>query len=280
MLSTGEMRKDILRMGLGAKSLGGHFGGSLSAVEILAAFYGGVMTFDPENPTDEKRDRLIFSKGHGVMAQYAALKQIGLLTEEQLLTYKKTDSVISAHPSMNPALGIEFSSGSLGQGLSQGIGVALALRRKKNKSSRVFVILGDGECDEGSIWEAAMAAANYKLGNLVAVVDKNGLQYDGDTERVLALDDLAAKWRAFGWETVSVDGHDVSALAAAFGTKSDKPLVVIANTVKGKGVSFMENAAQWHHSILTQKLYDQAMEELKVQSSEFRAPGFEANENG
>lgn len=259
-----QMRMDILRMGLAAKSLGAHFGGSLSAVEILAALYGGVMQFDPEHPADEKRDRLIFSKGHGVMAQYAALKQIGMLTEDQLLTYKKTDSAISAHPSMNPALGIEFSSGSLGQGLSQGVGVALALRRKGNDASRVFVILGDGECDEGSIWEAAMAAANYRLGTLAAIVDKNGLQYDGDTESVLALDDLGAKWRAFGWETVTVDGHDIAALVAALGTPTDKPLAVIARTVKGKGVSFMENAAQWHHAVLPQKLYDQAMEELIV----------------
>lgn len=269
-IDTCEMRIDILKMGFSAKSSGGHFGGSLSSVEIMAALYGGVMTFDPENPADEKRDRFIFSKGHGVMAQYAALKQLGLLTDDQLITYKKTDSVVSAHPSMNPALGIEFSSGSLGQGLSLGVGVTLALRRKGNESSRVFVLLGDGECDEGSIWEAAMSAANYKLGNLVAVVDKNGLQYDGDTEMVLALDDLAAKWRAFGWKTVNVDGHDVCALVAAFGTQSDKPLAVIAHTVKGKGVSFMENAAQWHHGVLTQKFYDQAMEELKVPSSEFR----------
>lgn len=257
-----QMRMDILRMGFAAKSLGAHFGGSLSAVEILTALYGWVMKFDPEHPADERRDRFIFSKGHGVMAQYAALKQLGLLTEDQLLAYKKTDSVVSAHPSMNSALGIEFSSGSLGQGLSQGVGVALALRLKGNASSRVFVLLGDGECDEGSIWEAAMSAASYKLGNLVAIIDKNGLQYDGDTEEVLALDDLSAKWRAFGWEAADVDGHDVDALVAALEAKSGRPLAVIAHTVKGKGVSFMENAAQWHHAILTQKFYDQAMDEL------------------
>ena len=261
-IDTREMRIEILKMGFGAKSLGGHFGGSLSVVEILAALYGGVMTFDPANPGDERRDRFIFSKGHGVMAQYAALKQLGLLTEDQLLSYKKTDSVVSAHPAMNPEMGIEFSSGSLGQGLSQGVGVALALRLKGNDSSRVFVLLGDGECDEGSIWEAAMSAASYRLGNLVAIVDKNGLQYDGGTEEVLAIDDLPAKWRAFGWESADVDGHDVAALVAALGAKSGRPLAVIAHTVKGKGVSFMENAAQWHHAILTQKLYDQAMDEL------------------
>ena len=263
MLDCREMRKDILKMALAAKREGGHLGGSLSAVEILAALYGGAMRFDPKSPADETRDRFIFSKGHGVMAQYAAYRQIGLLTEEQILTYKQSGSVVTAHPSLNPDLGVEFSSGSLGQGLSQGVGVALALKRKGNLDSRVFVLLGDGECDEGSVWEAAMAAASYRLCNLVAIVDKNGLQYDGDTEKVLALDDLAAKWSAFGWDAVDVNGHDVAKLLEAFSTRGDKPLAVIAHTVKGKGVSFMENAPAWHHSILTQRQFDQAMAELE-----------------
>ena len=234
ILDCTEMRRDILRMALAAKREGGHLGGSLSAVEILAALYGGGMHFDPKCPTDEERDRFIFSKGHGVMAQYAAFRQIGLLTDERILTYKQAGSAVTAHPSLNPDLGMEFASGSLGQGLSQGVGVALALRRKNNLSSRVFILLGDGECDEGSVWEAAMSAANYKLGNLVAIVDKNGLQYDGDTEKVLALDDLAAKWSAFGWNAVDVDGHDVAKLLEAFSMRGDKPLAVIAHTVKGK----------------------------------------------
>ena len=263
MLDCREMRKDILKMALAAKREGGHLGGSLSAVEILAALYGGVMRFDPKSPADESRDRFIFSKGHGVMAQYAAYRQIGLLTEEQILSYKQSGSVATAHPSMNPDLGVEFSSGSLGQGLSQGIGVALALKRKRNRAPRVFVLLGDGECDEGSVWEAAMAAASYRLDNIVAIVDKNGLQYDGDTEKVLALDDLAAKWSAFGWEAVDVDGHDVSRLQEVFSRKGEMPLAVIAHTVKGKGVSFMENVPAWHHSVLTQRQFDQAMAELE-----------------
>ena len=258
-----EMRKDILKMALAAKREGGHLGGSLSAVEILAALYGGAMRFAPKSPADETRDRFIFSKGHGVMAQYAAYRQIGLLTEEQILTYKQSGSVVTAHPSLNPDIGVEFSSGSLGQGLSQGVGVALALKRKKNLASRVFVLLGDGECDEGSVWEAAMAAASFRLDNLVAIVDKNGLQYDGDTEKVLALDDLAAKWSAFGWDAVDVDGHDVSQLQEGLSRKGEKPLAVIAHTVKGKGVSFMENVPAWHHSILTQRQYDDAMAELE-----------------
>ena len=263
MLDCKEMRKDILKMALAAKREGGHLGGSLSAVEILAALYGGAMRYDPKSPADESRDRFIFSKGHGIMAQYAAYRQIGLLSEEQILTYKQSGSVAPAHPSMNPGLGVEFSSGSLGQGLSQGVGVALALKRKGNSTSRVFVLLGDGECDEGSVWEAAMAAASYRLDNLVAIVDKNGLQYDGDTEKVLALDNLAAKWSAFGWEAVDVDGHDALRLQEVFSRKGDKPLAVMAHTVKGKGVSFMENVPAWHHSILTQRQFDQAIAELE-----------------
>ena len=264
ILDCKAMRRDILRMALAAKREGGHLGGSLSAVEILAALYGGGIRFNPKCPMDEERDRFIFSKGHGVMAQYASFRQIGLLTDEQILTYKQAGSIVTAHPSLNPNLGMEFASGSLGQGLSQGVGVALALRRKNNLSSRVFVLLGDGECDEGSVWEAAMSAANYKLGNLVAIVDKNGLQYDGDTEKVLALDDLAAKWTAFGWNAVDVDGHDVTKLLEAFSARGDKPLAVIAHTVKGKGVSFMENAPAWHHSVLTQRQFDEAMAELEA----------------
>lgn len=261
MLDVLEMRRDLLKMALAAKGQGAHLGGSLSAVEIMAVLYGGVLRFDRSNPAAEDRDRLIFGKGHGVMAQYVAMKQCGLLTEEQLLTYKQTGSVVSAHPAVNPALGIDFASGSLGQALSLGVGMALGMRRKGN-GHRVFVILGDGECDEGSVWEAAASAAHYGLANLVAVVDRNVLQYDGPTEEVMALGDFAGKWRAFGWRVVECDGHDMAAIEVALGTPADQPLCVIANTVKGKGVSFMEGVPTWHHSVLTQKVYDQAMAEL------------------
>lgn len=264
-MNTREMRIDLLKMGLAAKSAGAHLGGSLSLVEVMAALYGKVLRFDPANPQTANRDRLIFSKGHGVMAQYVALKQIGVLTDEELMTYKATGSVVSAHPSVHQVrLGIDFASGSLGQGLSQGVGVALALRRKQDESSRVFVILGDGECDEGSVWEAAAAAAHYRLTSLIAIVDQNQLQYDGPTEMVLDMSDLVAKWRAFGWETILIDGHDVDAVAAACDTPRDRPLAIIAQTVKGKGVSFMENVPAWHHGVVTQKIYDQAMSELEA----------------
>lgn len=263
-MDTKQMRKDLLKMALAAKSQGAHMGGSLSLVEIMAALYGGAMNFDPASVQAESRDRLILSKGHGVMAQYAALKQMGLLSEEELLTYKSRGSYVSAHPSVNASLGIDFASGSLGQGLSLGAGVAMALHRKGNKHSRVFVILGDGECDEGAVWEAAMTASHYKLANLVAVVDRNGLQYDGNTEEILALVDLEAKWKAFGWDAVTVDGHNVEDLTSAFSLRTEKPLVVIAKTVKGKGISFMENMPQWHNGVVTQRLYEQAMEELEA----------------
>ena len=261
-MNTQEMRIDLLKMALAAKAQGAHLGGSLSMVEIMAALYGKVLNFDPQDMMAERRDRLIVSKGHGVMAQYAALKQCGLLSEEQLLGYKDNGGMISAHPSVNLALGIEYASGSLGMGLSLGVGAALALRRKGNTDSRVFVVLGDGECDEGSVWEAACSAAHYRLDNLVAIVDRNGLQYDGPTESVMALENFEARWRAFGWEAISVDGHNVTELVAALSRRTEKPLAVIARTIKGKGISFMEHAVQWHNGVVTQKLFDQAMTEL------------------
>ena len=264
MIDTKEMRKDLLKMALAAKSQGAHMGGSLSLVEIMAALYGGAMMFDSAAPQAEPRDRLILSKGHGVMAQYAAMKQVGMLAEEKLLTYKANGSPVSAHPSVNPALGIDFASGSLGQGLSLGVGVALGLRRKGDECSRVFVVLGDGECDEGAVWEAAMTASHYQLANVVAIIDRNGLQYDGNTEDVLALADFSAKWKAFGWDIVTVDGHNVDALTDAFHMRTEKPLVVIAETVKGKGFSFMEYIPQWHNGIVTQRLYEQGLAELEA----------------
>ena len=261
-MNTKEMRIDILRMALAAKSQGAHLGGSLSMVEIMAALYGSVMKLEPGNMENEHRDRLVISKGHGVMAQYVALKQLGLLTEEQMLTYKSNNTAVNAHPSVNAALGIEFAGGSLGQGLSLGVGLALALRRKGNAASRVFVELGDAECDEGSVWEAAMSASHYGLNNIVTIVDRNGLQYDGPTEDILALADLEAKWKSFGWNAVTVNGHDVNALVNALSARPGRPLAIVAETVKGKGVSFMEHAAQWHNGVVTQRIFEQAMAEL------------------
>lgn len=262
-MNTKEMRRDLLKMALAAKSQGAHLGGSLSLVEIMAALYSGVMSFDSAAPQSESRDRLILSKGHGVMAQYAALKQIGLLNEEDLQTFKTPNSLLTVHPAVHPELGIECATGSLGQGLAFGCGVALGMRLKNNASSRVFVILGDGECNEGSIWESVAYASHLKINNLIAIVDKNGLQNDGKTIDILSMENMEEIWRSFGWYAISVDGHDVNSIKKHLSTNSNKPLVIIAHTIKGKGVSFMENIPQWHNGILTQKLYDQAMEELE-----------------
>jgi len=231
----------------------------------MAVLYLEAMRYDPHKATWEGRDRLILSKGHGVMAQYAAMKQAGMLTDEELMTFKQHNTRLCAHPSMCPEMGIEFSGGSLGQGLSLGVGTALALRRKGNTDSRVFVVLGDGECNEGSVWEAAASASHFGLDRLTVVVDRNHLQYDGPTCDVLRMDDLAQKWVAFGFDTRTVDGHSVPALrevlrggAAMVGSA---PTAILADTVKGKGVSYMENNPVWHNGALSDEQYAQAMRE-------------------
>lgn len=257
------MRRDILEMGFSCGANGAHFGGSLSLVEIMAVLYNRIMHFTAANPVEASRDRLILSKGHGVMAQYAALRQIGVLDTEELHTFKQNDSKLSAHPSINLEIGIEFSSGSLGQGLSLGVGSALALKMKGNTSSRVYVILGDGECGEGSIWEAALSASHYGLTNLVAIIDRNRLQYDGDTEIILPLENFSEKWKAFGWDVANCNGHDEEQLVAALSKPYQKPFVLIADTVKGKGISFMENVPQWHNGVLTKSMYEAALSELE-----------------
>lgn len=258
-----NVRKDIINMTYNVGSLGAHIGGSLSLVEIMTVLYSKA-NINRYNIDDELRDRIILSKGHGVIAQYAIMKQIGVLSEEDLSSFKKNDSLLSAHPCINRPKGIEFSSGSLGLGLSLGVGVCLALKRKKNNKSKVYVILGDGECNEGSIWEAAMSASHFKLNNLVAIIDKNGLQYDGNTEDIMMLGALEEKFKSFGWEVVSVNGHSCEELLRAFDTKADKPLAIIANTVKGHGVSFIENNHAWHNHRLSKEQYLQAIREQEL----------------
>lgn len=257
-----EIRVDCLRMGVRTGANGAHFGGGLSLAEIMAVLYGSVMTVAPTDPLNPLRDRMILSKGHGAMAYYSALRQVGYVSDDELLTFKSNDTFLYAHPSMNPARGIEFSSGSLGLGLSLGVGAAMGLRRRGNFSSRVFVIMGDGEIDEGSVWEALVSAAHFQLGNVVAIIDQNGLQYDGQTDEILGMGDLEAKLRTFGWNAVTVDGHDVTSLLEAMRFDDSKPTAIVARTVKGKGVSFMENDPNWHHSRLSEDQYQQAMAEL------------------
>lgn len=260
-LAAKEMRRDALRMTFNTGNTGAHIGGGLSMIEIMAVLYLGVMRYDSSYPMMEERDRFILSKGHGTLGLYTALRQAGFLTADDLLTYKKNDTELYAHPSMNLSKAIEFSSGSLGQGLSLGVGTCIALKRKNNRTSRVFVMLGDGECDEGSVWEAAASAAHYECKNLIAVIDKNMIQYDGATADILSMDPMAEKWRSFGWNAITVDGHDIEDLYDALTRTSDKPLVVIAETTKGKGVSFMENNPHWHNARLTQGEFDVAMAE-------------------
>jgi transketolase len=223
----------------------------------MAVLYKSVMRVNPAAPRWPERDRFILSKGHGAMAYYAALKQAGFVTDEELMTFKSNQTFLYGHPSMNPDKGIEFSSGSLGLGLALGVGTAIGLRKRGNNQSRVFVLMGDGECGEGSVWESAASAAHFGLTNLVAIIDKNGLQYDGPTRDVLNMDGMAEKWESFGWQARTVDGHNLAELLNAFEGLGNQPTVIVANTVKGKGVSFMENNPAWHHNRLTQAQFDE-----------------------
>jgi transketolase len=252
-----EMRHDIFRMGMKTGLNGAHFGGGLSMVEIMAVLYMSVLRVSPLEPRWPERDRFILSKGHGAMAYYAALKQIGFVTDEELMSFKSNNTSLFGHPSMNPDIGIEFSTGSLGLGLALGVGTAIGLRQRSNDKSRVFVLLGDGECGEGSVWESAAAASHFGLSNLVVIIDKNGLQYDGPTKDVLNMDGMAEKWESFGWQTRTVNGHDVAELLYSFDNLGPQPTAIIANTVKGKGVSYMENNPLWHHARLTQSQFEE-----------------------
>lgn len=256
-----EMRVDILKMSLRCGAMGAHMGGSLSAVDILAVLYLEFMRPGQNGRDFDQRDRFIMSKAHSVMAQYAALKQAGLITQDEIDHAMVHNDLLFKHPKMNLQKGIEFSGGSLGQGLPLGVGTAIALKRKGYDQSRVYVMVGDGECDEGSIWEAAALAGHRKLSNLTVIVDQNCLQNDGKTQEIIDKSRMARRWEAFGFEVVPADGHDVESIYEALSHKSQKPIAVIAKTTKGKGVSFAENVVDWHAAYLTQELYDQAMAE-------------------
>lgn len=245
----------------GAEGL--HFGGSFSMIELTAVLYLEVMDTKDGWTKDPLRDRVILSKGHGIPAIYAVLRQLGMLKEEELSAFKQESTRLFGHPCQNEELGIEFSSGSLGQGLSFGVGTALALKKKGYDASRVYVVLGDGECGEGQVWEAAASAAHFGLNQITAVIDRNRLQYDGTTEEVLSMAPMEEKWRSFGWDTVAVDGHNIGQCYDALTYRGSKPVAVLADTVKGKGVSFMENQVSWHHSQLTKQQYERAVKELE-----------------
>ena len=254
-----DIRKRILELAFNAGSNGSHLGGSLSAVEILNTLYNsGINT----NPNDESRDRVILSKGHSALALYCVLESKGILTKEDAGTFEQNGTVLFAHAKRNVQKGIEFSGGSLSLGISFAVGVALACKGK-GLSNRIFVLLGDGECDEGLVWESVMSAVNYKLDNLVFIVDCNGLQSDGYTKDIMDHSPLEDKFTGFGCEVLSVDGHSVAELEKAYAVHPEKkPMAIVAHTVKGKGVSFMENIQNWHHGTLSQTQFQQAMEEV------------------
>lgn len=256
-----SIRLSALQMAFDCGKNGSHLGAGLSSVEIFAALYGRVLKYDIQNKEDENRDRLVVSKGHCVLSYYSALRLAGFLTDEDVKSFETNGSHLHGHAMRDLDKGIEFSGGSLSMGMSFAVGQALACK-KKGLKSRVYAIVGDGECDEGLIWEAAMSAANFGLNNFVLIVDSNKLQYDGPTTEVMNQIDLGSKFRAFGFEVRVVDGHDVDLLADALNFPSEKPICVIADTIKGKGVSFMEGVKTWHHSVLNKEQYEQAVKEV------------------
>jgi transketolase len=262
------LRRHIVRMLALAGS--GHPGGSLSAVEFVTALYfGGVLRYDPERPDWPDRDRFVLSKGHGVPVQYAALAEAGYFPVSELETLRSIDSRLQGHPVYGTAPGIEASTGSLGQGLSIGLGMALAARLDR-KDYRVFVLLGDGECQEGQVWEAAMAAGHHRPDNLIAMVDYNKFQLDGAIDEIMSIEPLVAKWEAMGWAVREIDGHDLDGVmeALAWATEVTGPACIIGHTVKGKGVSFMEHENRYHGVAPSEEELTRALHELGVAAAE------------
>ena len=251
----------------------GHPGGSLSICDLLAYLYNGEMSIDASNPHMEDRDRFVLSKGHAAPALYATLALKGFFPVEDLKTLRKSDSYLQGHPNMNKIPGVDMSTGSLGQGISAAVGMALGAKLDK-KDFRVYTVLGDGEIEEGEVWEAAMFAANRGLDNLVAVVDYNGLQIDGTVEEVNSPYPIADKFKAFKWNVVEIDGHDFDAIKSALeNARATKgvPTCIVMKTIKGKGVSYMENAVGWHGKAPNTEEYEQAMTELKAALAELEA---------
>lgn len=257
------LRQDVVSM-IG-KANSGHPGGSLSAIDLITALYFSVMRHDPQNPGWADRDRFILSKGHACPALYAVLGEAGYFDKQLFGTLRQLGSPLQGHPELGKLAGVEASTGSLGQGLSIGLGMAEAARIQ-GKDFRVYVLLGDGELNEGQVWEAAMYAGARKCANLTAIVDVNRQQLDDVTDRIMPLEPLADKWRAFGWNVVDIDGHDFPQIAKAFDEargETHRPTVILARTVKGRGISFMENNLEWHGAAPTSQQLDSALEELR-----------------
>ena len=258
-----NVRKKILEMSFNAGSASAHIGGALSSSDIISVIFSEHMKYDKSQTKWEKRDRFILSKGHACLAYYAALNQIGVLSDKELISFEKDDSDLAGHPVKNLDKGIEFSTGSLGMGLSIAVGLGIAFKRKEAKN-KVFVIMGDGECNEGSNWEAFMTASHYNLDNLVVFIDKNNFQQTGNCEEILNLDNLSKKLKSFNCFSQEIDGHDHNQIFKAIDNNlnTNKPNVIVANTIKGKGINFFENKDEWHHSVLSKKAYEEALESL------------------
>ena len=257
-----EIRKDIIEEVYNAKS--GHPGGSLSIADIMAVLYFNELRIDEKNPRWEERDRLVLSKGHCSPALYASLAERGFFDKEDLKSFRKLDSNLQGHPDLNKVPGVDMTSGSLGQGLSVANGMAIA-GKMDNKDYRVYAILGDGELEEGQIWEAAMTSNKYKLDNLCVIVDNNNLQIDGTIEEVMSSYPIDEKFKSFGFNVINIDGNNIEEIISAFETAKqtkNKPTCIIAKTIKGKGVSFMENKAGWHGKAPSEEEYIQAMKDL------------------
>jgi transketolase len=256
------IRKHVIEMTWRAKS--GHPGGSLSLADIMAVLYFHILRFEPREPNAPDRDRVILSKGHAAPVWYATLAEAGFFPIEELDRLRKIDGLLEGHPCLDIP-GVDLTTGSLGVGLSGGCGMAIAARLLKRTDLSIFVILGDGELGEGQVWEAAMAAAHFRLSNLVAIVDRNRYQNDGATRDILGLEPLVAKWKSFGWRTLEIDGHDLNQIAVALGTarrEQSKPTAIIANTVKGKGVSALVDKPNLHYTAPTTELKENALREL------------------
>jgi len=265
-----EMR---LKTAIMAEEYGGgcHYGGCFSIAEVLTALYFNILNIYPENPKHPERDRVVLSAGHKDAIYCVILAEKGFIPKEWLHTYNKLDSHLGMHPDMKKIPGCDMSTGSLGHGLS--VAVGMALNGKLDKSDyKVFVILGDGELQEGLIWEAAMAASHYKLDNIIVFVDRNMLEFDGETEKIMALEPLKEKWQAFGWNVKEIDGHNIREILDAYEScmeNKDKPNVIIANTIKGKGVSFMENDWKWHYGGMNSEHKEKAFKELEKKINEY-----------
>jgi transketolase len=260
-----KLRPDILQMIFEAQS--GHPGTSLSCIDLITSLWFSQMRHNPQEPEAPHRDRFVLSKGHGAPALYAVLMEAGYIPKEEIHTLRAIHTNLQGHPASRYVKGVDVSTGSLGQGLSCAVGMALGLRLNKSPA-RVYALLGDGECQEGNTWEAIMSAAHHKVSRLTAIVDRNRLQIDGSTESIKALGDIPPKFKAFGWNTLEIDGHNFTAIREAL-TESDRlaesstqPTVIVANCTKGKGVSFMENQAGWHGKAPNKEQYEQAMAEL------------------